>query len=302
MDCLKQSMRGEDMKPRIGFIGLGLMGAPMCRRLLRAGYRVTVWNRTAARCRPLLRAGATQARTPSELAAQSDIVITMVTGPRDVGAMLFGRHGVVDGAHRGLTVIDMSTIGRQAAVGISEALAGYGIDFLDAPVTGSTPAAEAGTLIIMVGGPKSVFRRYEKVLRAMGTPHTIGGTGMGQLIKLALNVMAGVEVAVLGEAVALCEAYGLSPKKLAEILQHVFVASPLIKMKILPMMSHNYKTLFSLANMHKDLKLGQLEARRAKLNLRVGRAAETVHGLAIDAGHATKDYSVVREVARRKKR
>lgn len=290
------------MKPRIGFIGLGLMGAPMCKRLIKAGYQVTVWNRTPRRAQPFAKLKAAVAKTPSDLAAQSDIVITMVTGPHDVGEVLFGRHGVVDGAHEGLTVIDMSTIGRQAAVGIADALQDYGVAFLDAPVTGSTPAAEAGTLIIMVGGATRVFKHCEKILRVMGVPHYLGATGMGQLIKLALNIMAGVEIAVLGEAVALCEAYGLTSKKMFSVFQNAFVASPLMKMKFPVMAKRNYRTLFSLANMHKDLKLGQQEARRAGLKLRVGRAAETVHGLAMDAGGAGKDYSVVREVVRTKRR
>lgn len=286
------------MKPRIGFIGLGLMGAPMCRRLMQAGYPVAVWNRTTRRCAPLVRAGAKQERTPSELAAASDIVITMVTGPRDVGAVLFGRHGVVDGAHRGLTVIDMSTIGRQAAVGIADALADYGIDFLDAPVTGSTPSALAGTLIIMVGGPLRVFKRCEKILKIMGTPHHLGGTGMGQLIKLAQNMIGAAEVSVLGEALALCEAHGLSARRAAEVLVTTGVAAPLIKMKIPPIVKRSHPTLFSLSNMLKDLKLGQQEARSKGLKLRVGRAAETVHALAVAKGWAKKDYAVVAEVPR----
>lgn len=284
------------MKPRIGWIGLGLMGAPMCRRLIAARYKVVVWNRTATKCKSLLRAGAELARTPSELAAMSDIVFTMVTGPRDVGEVLFGQHGVVDGAHAGLTVIDMSTIGRQAAVGIANALKDYGIHFLDAPVTGSTPAAEAGTLIIMVGGDPKIFKRHEKILNGMGTPHYMGKTGMGQLIKLAQNMIGAAEVSVLGEALTLCEAYGLSAKRAGEILTTTGVASPLIKMKIPPMVKRKHPTLFSLANMLKDLKLGQQEARRAGLNLRVGRAAETVHVLAADAGWAQKDYAVVAEI------
>jgi 3-hydroxyisobutyrate dehydrogenase-like beta-hydroxyacid dehydrogenase len=286
------------MKPRIGFIGLGLMGAPMSKRLLKAGYTVAVWNRTPSRCKSLIKAGAVLAKTPSDVAAQSDVVITMVTGPRDVGEVLFGRHGVVDGAHAGLTVIDMSTIGRQAAVGIADALSDYGIDFLDAPVTGSTPAAEAGTLIIMVGGAPRVFKRCEKILREMGALNHMGPVGMGQLIKLAQNMIGAAEVSVLGEALALCEAYGLPAKRVGEVLATTGIASPLIKMKIPAMVKRKYDTLFSLTNMHKDLKLGQQEARRAGLKLRVGKSAEMVHDLAMRAGGASKDYSVVREVVR----
>lgn len=284
------------MKPRIGFIGLGLMGAPMCKRLLKAGYNVTVWSRTASRSKPLLKAGAVLAKTPAELAARSDVVITMVTGPKDVGEVLFGRNGVVDGAHRDLTVIDMSTIGRQAAVGVADALKDYDIDFLDSPVTGSVPSAESGTLVIMVGGEKRVFKRCEKILKVMGTPHHMGGTGMGQIIKVSQNMIGAAQISVLGEALALCEAYGLSARKVAEVMPSMAIASPLIKMKLPVMAARNYKTLFSLANMTKDLKLGQLEARRAGLKLRVGKSAETVHGLAMKRGHAQKDFSIVCEI------
>lgn len=289
------------MKPRIGFIGLGLMGAPMCKRLIKAGYKVTVWNRTPRRAQPFAKLKAAVAKTPSELAAQSDVVITMVTGPRDVGEVLFGRHGVVDGAHDGLTVIDMSTIGRQAAVGIADALKDYGIDFLDAPVTGSTPAAETGTLMIMVGGETRVLKRCDKILRAMGTPYHIGDTGSGQLIKVALNMMAAAEVAALGETLVLCQAYQIPNQTIMQVVEKSFATSPLMKMKMPVMLAQNYKTLFSLSNMAKDLKLAHLEARHKGLALRVGRAAETVHGLAMDAGHAQKDYSVVREIPCRKR-
>lgn len=284
------------MKPRIGFAGLGLMGAPMCKRLIKAGYPVAVWNRTTSRCKPFAKLKAIVAKTPSELAAQSDVVITMVTGPRDVGEVLFGRHGVVDGAHEGLTVMDMSTIGRQAAVGIADALKDYGVDFLDAPVTGSTPAAEAGTLIIIVGGPKPVFNRCEKILKEMGVPHYMGETGLGQLVKLTQNMIGAAELCVLGEALTLCEAYGLPAKRAAALLAQTGVASPLIKMKLPAMVAQKYPTLFSLANMLKDLKLGQQEARRAGLKLRVGRAAETVYILADDAGWRELDFAAVRKV------
>lgn len=286
------------MKAKIGFIGLGLMGKPMALRLIKAGYDVTVWNRSVAKLKPLIKAGAQAAATPAALAAQCDVVIIMVTGPHDVGEVLFAKNGVVDGAYPGLTIIDMSTIGRQAAVGVADALQDYGVDYLDAPVTGSTPAAEAGTLVIMVGGDKKVFSRCEKILQVMGTPHYLGKQGMGALLKLAQNMIGAAEVCVLAEALQLCESYGLSAKDVAKVLPTTAVASPLIKLKLPAMAQKNYTTLFSLANMYKDLKLGQVEARRAGLKLRVGRAAETVLAVAAEKGWAAKDYSVVREVVR----
>lgn len=288
------------MKPRIGFVGLGLMGAPMCKRLLKAGYKVTLWGRSDRRCTPLVRVGGHQAKTPAELAAMCDVVITVVTAPKDVGEVLFGKNGIVDGAHEGLTVIDMSTIGRQAAVGISSGLADYGIDFMDAPVTGSTPAAEAGTLIIIAGGPKRIFKRYEKILKVMGTPHHMGDTGAGQLVKTMQNMMGAAELSVLGEALALCEAYGLPRKRVGDLLALTGVASPLIKMKIPSMVKQSYPTLFSLENMLKDLKLGQLEARRSGLKLRVGRAAETAYVLASEMGLGQQDFAAVAKVPKRR--
>ncbi|PIR20274.1 MAG: 6-phosphogluconate dehydrogenase [Deltaproteobacteria bacterium CG11_big_fil_rev_8_21_14_0_20_47_16] len=290
------------MKPRIGFIGLGLMGAPMCKRFLKAGYKVTVWGRHAKRCAPLVKAGAKQAATPAELAVASDVVITIVTAPRDVGEVLFAKNGVVDGAHDGLTVIDMSTIGRQAARGISDGLADYGIEFMDAPVTGSVPSAEAGTLVIIAGGSKKMFKRCEKILKVMGMPHLMGDTGSGQLVKTMQNMIGASELCALGEALALCESYGVPRKRAGDLLSLTGVASPLIKMKIPSMVKEKYPTLFSLANMLKDLKLGQLEARRAGLKLRVGRAAETSYVLANDMGLSHQDFAAVAKVSQRKKR
>ena len=174
----------------VGFIGLGIMGTPMSLNLVRAGYPLTVYNRTRSKCRPLEEAGAKVASAPAEVAERTDIVITIVTDTPDVEAVLFGPHGVAEGLTPGKIVVDMSTISPEKTVEFAERLAEMGVEMLDAPVSGGQRGAREGTLTIMVGGKETTYRKCLPLFQAMGKNiFHVGGNGDGQRVKLVNQVI-----------------------------------------------------------------------------------------------------------------
>jgi 3-hydroxyisobutyrate dehydrogenase len=255
---------GQEMT-RVGFAGLGLMGKPMAKNILKRGFPLWVYNRTISKTNELKKLGANVSFSPKELASSVDLVITMVTGPRDVDEVLFGHDGVVKAKKR-LVVIDMSTIGPQAAKKVSSRLLKFGIEFLDAPVTGSTPKAESGELTIFVGGNQSTLNKAMPVLEAMGTNiHHIGPVGMGQAIKLVNNLLVAQTLTAMAEGFLLGQKMGLSGKKIQQFLENVPAVSPFMKMRMPNLVNNNHKTLFSVTNLDKDLKLAQMELKSKKL-------------------------------------
>ncbi len=189
------------MTARVGFIGLGIMGRGMARNILRAGFPLTVWNRTPSRMDPLVQAGARAGKDPADVAAQSEIVVLCVSDTPDVEEVLFGAQGVAQGARPGTLVIDCSTISPQATVEFAQRLADRGIRMLDAPVSGGSEGAEQGTLSIMVGGDPEDVDRAMPVFQAMGKAIThVGGHGAGQTVKLVNQIL------VVGNCLAMCEA------------------------------------------------------------------------------------------------
>lgn len=192
------------MAERIGFIGLGIMGEPMCRNLMKAGFSCTVNTRTKSKADGLLNEGAVWADTPKAVAQNSDIIITIVTDTPDVEKVILGDDGILDGASSGSVVIDMSTISPSATQDMAKALEAKGVDMLDAPVSGGDTGAIAGTLSIMVGGKQEVFDRCLPVFEAMGKSiNLIGGNGAGQLTKLCNQVAVSVANLAMAEALML---------------------------------------------------------------------------------------------------
>lgn len=204
---------------RIGFIGLGIMGKPMSQNLLKAGYPLTVYNRSRASVEAVVAAGAVAANSPKEVAEKSDIVITMVTDTPDVEQVILGENGVREGARDGLIVVDMSTISPKVTRTISKELAKAGAAMLDAPVSGGDKGAREGTLTIMVGGPEDAYNQALPVLQAMGKKVVrMGESGAGQLTKLANQIL------VVGNMIGVCECLvfakkaGLDQKKVIDSL------------------------------------------------------------------------------------
>ena len=199
---------------RIGFIGLGLMGSGMSMNLLRAGFPLTVWNRTPSKMKPLLDAGAEGAGSPREVAERSDIVVDIVTDSPDVEGVLLGPEGVIHGARPGTVVVDMSTISPSVTRRIAEELGKKGVRMLDAPVSGGDVGAREGTLSIMVGGDEEVYEECLPIFQAMGRTIThVGGNGMGQTVKLVNQILVGMNMLGVAEALMFARKSGVDLEK-----------------------------------------------------------------------------------------
>lgn len=292
----------KDMKNnmKVGFIGLGLMGLPMAKNILAKGFSLSVYNRSPQKTKELEKMGASVAESPMELGETCDVVITMVTGPKDVREVLLGKNGVALADRQELIVVDMSTIGPTAACRIADDLKEMKIDFVDAPVTGSVVRAESGELTIFIGGKETVVEKVRPVLAAMGTDlQYMGKIGMGQAIKMVNNLIAGETVATLAEAFILADTLKLPRKKVMDSLQNVFGVSPNMKMKMPNMVSGKFPTAFSVANIRKDLKLAQLEL-EDKNQLPILKISEKLYKQGIDQGLGNEDLSAVIEVLEEK--
>lgn len=205
---------------RVGFIGLGIMGQSMAANLLKAGYELTVWNRTASRMKPLLDAGARGASSPREAAASADVVIAIVTDSPDVEQVLLGDDGVIHGAAPGTIVIDMSTISPERTVSMARRLAEKEIFMLDAPVTGGDVGAREGTLSIMVGGDEAVFERCRPLFEAMGRHIVhVGANGSGQTVKLSNQVIVALNLLAMAEGLAFAAKAGVDLQKMLSVVQ-----------------------------------------------------------------------------------
>ena len=244
------------MAEQLGFIGLGIMGQGMAANLLRAGFPLTVWNRTAARAEPLAAAGAAVATSPAELAAASDIVITCVSDTPDVEAVILGEQGVIHGIRPGSLVIDMSTISPQATRAIAAALAERGVDMLDAPISGGSEGAAQGTLSIMVGGTAEALARAMPVLQAMGQRIThVGPHGAGQTVKLVNQVMVVGNCLAMSEALLLAQAGGVDLARTLEAVSGGAAGSWMLSQRGPQILARDWRPGFTVALQQKDLRL-----------------------------------------------
>lgn len=282
------------MKPTIGFIGLGLMGKPMARNLLKAGYPVVVWNRTAARADELVREGTKLAKNPREAAAQADVLLTIVSDPPALEQVLWGTDGALGALKRGSTYLDSSTISPELARRVAAACAERGVDFLDAPVTGGTWGAEEGKLVFMIGGKKEVLDRVEPVLAAMGQRFfLLGPNGAGQTVKLAMNLILALEVEALAEALALVTRAGVPGEKLVEVMQSSMARAPVLDVKAPLILKNEYPPSFPLRLMHKDMRLALELARQEGLNLPGAAASYATYSAVKEAAKDDPDYAAV---------
>ena len=240
----------------IGFIGLGTMGAPMASNLLRAGYPVTVYNRTASKAAPLTELGATVAASPKEAAAGADVVITMVSNDDSIIEVYEGDNGVLAGIRSGTTVIDCSTISPALVQRLAKQIAALGGSFLDAPVTGSSPDAIDGTLVFMVGGSAETLSQVTDLFDTMGKKVLhMGDNGSGAVAKLAHNTIVGINNLALAEGFAIAAKSGLPADRFLELVQLGSAGSKAAELKGRKIIEHDFTNQFSLALMLKDLKL-----------------------------------------------
>ncbi|MGH9574760.1 MAG: NAD(P)-dependent oxidoreductase [Candidatus Acidiferrales bacterium] len=281
------------MKMSIGFVGLGLMGKPMAQNLLKAGFPLTVWNRTASKADDLVRGGANLAANPREVAERSDVLITIVSDPPAVEEVLF-KDGALAALRKGSVLVDSSTVSPELARKLAEACKGHGVDFLDAPVTGGTWGAEKGELVFMIGGDKSVYERVKPALDAMGTKFfLLGPNGAGQTIKLAMNLLYALEVQAFAESLALVAAGGVEPEKLVEVMQSSMGRAPILDIKAPFMLKNEFPASFPLRLMHKDVRLALELARQRKVDLPAGSAAYATYSAVKEQSNDDPDYAAV---------
>jgi 2-hydroxy-3-oxopropionate reductase len=239
---------------KIGFIGLGIMGKPMAKNLIKAGHELVVPTRNPDVAQELTAAGARAADSPAEIASKVDLVITMLPNSPDVEAVALGPDGIIEGAHTDLVFVDMSSIDPLVARQISEALEAKGISMLDAPVSGGEPKAIDGTLSVMVGGDRAVFEQVKDVLAGMAASVVfVGEIGAGNIAKLANQVVVALNIAAVSEALVLAQKAGVSPQAVVEAIRGGLAGSTVLEAKAPMMLDHNFKPGFRI-NLHiKDL-------------------------------------------------
>jgi 2-hydroxy-3-oxopropionate reductase len=290
----------EPGRTRVGFVGLGLMGLPMARNVLRAGYELTVHNRTAAKAAPLVEAGAHQAGSPAEVAARSDVVVTMVTDSPDVEAVAGGEHGLLQGAAAGMVWIDMSTIAPDTTRALGAAAAEKGVECLDAPVSGGPPGAEAGTLSIMVGGRREVFEACLPVLQAMGkTILHMGDLGAGQVTKACNQVAIAANLAGTAEALVLGAKAGVDPGRIREALLGGYAASRILDVHGKRMVDHAFEPGFFVKLHDKDLPIVLAMARQLGVAAPVAALVAQHFNALVADGDGELDNSAVLKVYER---
>jgi len=282
------------VKQSIGFIGLGLMGRPMAANLLKAEFEVTVWNRTAARADALVAAGAKRAASPREAAAAADVLITIVSDPPALEAVLWGENGALAGLRRGSVLVDSSTVAPALARRVAAAAAERGAEFLDAPVTGGTWGAEKGELVFMVGGAAETLARVEPVLGAMGKRwFHLGPNGAGQTVKLAMNLILALQVDALAEALALVTRAGVPGEKLVEVMQSSMARAAVLDIKAPMILKGDYTPSFPLRLMHKDMGLALDLANQLGVPLPAAAASRETYSAVKGAAKEDLDYAAV---------
>jgi len=284
------------MADKVAFLGLGIMGRPMSANLVKAGFALTVWNRTPDRAESFAaeHPGVRVASSPLDAAADADLVITMVVDAPDVEQVLFGARGAAESLREGALVVDMSTIAPTASRQIGERLGAQGIGFLDAPVTGSRPKAEDGTLTIMVGGEAAHFARAKPVLEALGALVVhVGPQGHGSMVKLINNTVAAANALAVAEALVLARTSGVDPAALRRVMSAGSGGSAMLELKAEPMLAHDFEPLFKLDHMLKDVRHCLEEAEALGVDLRVGSVTAERYGEAAQEGLGNCDFAAV---------
>jgi 3-hydroxyisobutyrate dehydrogenase-like beta-hydroxyacid dehydrogenase len=282
---------------RVGFVGLGIMGSRQAANLARAGHELTVYNRTRATAEAwVAEHGGTVADTPAAVGAASDVVISMVVDGDQVREVLLGEDGVAAGAAPGTLCVDMTTIAPGQTRAIGAELAARGLGMLDAPVTGSSPKAQDGTLTIMAGGEATDFARAEPLLRIMGALVLhVGELGQGEMVKLINNSVAAANAVTVGEALLVGERTGVDLDALVQVMGAGSGGSAMLALKSGPMREHDYATLFKLEHMLKDVRLCLDEGQAAAVPFAAAARAREVLVAAMARGHGDDDFAALIE-------
>ncbi len=283
-------------KKKVGFIGLGTMGKPMARNLLRAGYDLVVYNRTQEKVSQggLVAAGAKSAASPKEVGESAEIIFLMLTDPAAVDQILFGKDGVVDGARAGALIVDCSTVPPTFSRSLAERLREREMMFIDAPVTGSKQAAENAELVFLVGGEAENVAVVKPLLEKMGKAvFHLGGVGMGSSTKLAVNLMLATMMVAFAEGLLFAESLRVPREKLLEVVGMSAIQSPLFRLKGMVIQQDDYTPSFALDLMLKDLRLIADEAARTNTPLPVTGLVKELYTSAAVNGFGGEDFAAV---------
>ncbi len=238
----------------IGFIGLGIMGNPMAKNLLKAGYQLIVYDINAEPVKELIKAGAKEGKSSQEVASQSEVIITMLPNSPEVKDVVLGEKGVIYGVKSGTVLIDMSSITPLTSKELSEKLLQKGVAMLDAPVSGGEPKAIDGTLAIMVGGPQETFDMAKDILNVMGASVTrVGEIGSGNITKLANQIIVALNIAAMGEAMVLATSAGVDPEKVYKAIRGGLAGSTVLDAKMPMVLDGNFKPGFRIELHIKDM-------------------------------------------------
>jgi len=272
---------------RVAFLGLGIMGRPMAANLVKAGHEVAVWNRT-----PKQVEGARTAESPADAANGAEVVWMCVSDTKAVESVLFGGQGVETSIGSGAVIVDSSTISPSAELQFARRLRAKGVDYVDAPVTGSKVAAEAGSLIFMVGGDEAVLARIDPLFRAMGKQiFHMGETSKGQAAKIVMNLQIALIFEGFAEALTLATKLGVNVDALLPLIQASMVRSGVVDYKAPFIMKRDFTPNFPLRLMLKDIHLALAAAKEARVKLPALETVEEVYEMAAEDGHQDLDYA-----------
>jgi len=284
----------------VGFVGLGAMGGPIVGRLLAAGHELHGSNRTPSKAQPLIERGLTWHATPREAAAPADVVLSMVSDVTALQAVADGPDGILAGLGPGNVYVDMSTVSPGASVELAARVRALGARMLDAPVSGSVPQAEAGTLAIMVGGDESALRRVEPLLDELGQSVTrIGDNGHGLLLKLAINVSLAAQTLAFSEGLVLAERGGIDPQLAARVMSESAIGSPMVKARVPMLLDLPEHAWFDVRMMRKDIRLALAAGQDEHVPLPSAEATLDVLVKAGELGYDGRDIAALREVLAR---
>jgi 2-hydroxy-3-oxopropionate reductase len=282
-------------KPVVGFIGLGIMGKPMAQNLLRAGYPLVVLNRSRAAVDELVAEGAQPGDSPRDVASRSQVVITMLPDSPDVEAVVLGNDGVAQGIDGTALYIDMSTIAPASARKIAETLGARGVDVLDAPVSGGEQGAKNAALSIMAGGSDAAFERAKPILEALGKNIVhVGPSGAGQVTKACNQIVVGVTLEAVAEALALAEASGVDPAKVRAALLGGFAQSKVLEVHGQRMIERNFVPGFKAKLHRKDMNIAAQAGDERALDLVAAKLVRERFDELLAKGEGERDHSALR--------
>ena len=278
----------------VGFLGLGIMGSRMAANLARKGFSVVVWNRSPTKGKELEALGVKRAATPVELARQCDAYCTCVADPSALKEVTLGKDGLLEGAKKGQLMIDFSTVSVGLVKELASACAARGVDFCDAPVTGSKAGAEKGTLVIMLGASPETFERAKPIFNAVGEKVVhCGAIGAGTQVKLAGNALIASMLQAFSEGMLLTSKAGVDPRKLIEVVQASGFRSPYFEFKGKALLERDFTTHFSIDLMFKDLGLFLENAAEHRVPTPAAATMREMYNLARGAGKGAQDITAV---------